>query len=84
MNQQILSVCLIGLNFFKFLKFILETGDRKYTCTRERGRGRGTKNLKHSAPSTELDVGLDLKILKLGSEPKPKVGCLTNCATQVP
>ena len=34
--------------------------------------------------SAEPNVGLDLMTLRSPPEWKPRVGCLTNCATQVP
>ena len=37
-----------------------------------------------STPSAEPDVGLYLTTLRPRLEPKPRVECLTNYATQVP
>ena len=37
-----------------------------------------------SALSMEPDSGLHLMTLRSGPEPKPKAGCLTDCATQAP
>ena len=61
------------------------------------GRGRGESDVggeaeeeggretqADSALSTEPDVGLDLMTPRSLPEPKPRVGRLTNCATQVP
>ena len=44
----------------------------------------GGENLKQTALGMEPDMGLDLTSLRSGPEPKPRVGCLTDCATQVP
>jgi len=47
-------------------------------------RERERETLAGSMLSAEPDVGFDLKTLRSCSEPKPRVGGLMDCATQVP
>ena len=70
-----------GQTFFFFLKKDLFQRERE----REHGgRGRGRENLNQTLLSAEPDSGLDPMTLRSGPELKPRVRCLTNCATQAP
>ena len=88
-------LAVICCRWFLFFKFILRERERErehahaHMCTqaseRESGRdGESQAGSVLSAVSAELDVGLEVMMLRSWRELKPRVGCLTSWATQAP
>ena len=73
------------LSFLKIDRSIYERErEKEHKSTSGKGRGKGRESQANSSLSNETNMGLNLTTLRSGPELKPRVGCPTDCATQVP
>ena len=80
--QFLLDPVISNFFFLKIYLFILEREESEEGMGR--GKGGGKEYLTDSHLSRDLGVRLDLMTLRSLPELKPRVGCLTDQATQLP